>query len=59
MKASRGQKRRVLKLPQDFQETLISHELKFEKNEIDIDLIRKLIYLFSVNGDLIAARNGV
>lgn len=41
-------KKRLLVLPEDFQETLIKHELKYEKGAIDIDLIRNLIYLFSV-----------
>lgn len=42
-------KRKVLTLPEDFQETLIRYELKYEKGAIDIDLIRKLIHMFSVN----------
>jgi hypothetical protein len=40
-------------LPESFQEVLITHEMKFEKNEINLDLIRKLIYLYSVNIPLI------
>lgn len=35
-------------LPNNFQEVLITHEMKFEKEEISLDLIRKLIYLYSV-----------
>jgi hypothetical protein len=42
-------KKRILVLPENFQEILISHEIKFERGEIDILIIKKLIYLYSVN----------
>ena len=46
MKATRISKKK--NLPHNFQEVLIIHEIKFEKGEIDLDLIRKLIYIYSV-----------
>jgi hypothetical protein len=44
-KIKRGNK---ITLPPSFQEVLILHEMKFDKGDIDLDLIRKLIYLYSV-----------
>jgi hypothetical protein len=35
-------------LPFDFHEILLNHELELNKITIDIDLIRKLIYLYTV-----------
>jgi hypothetical protein len=35
-------------LPDNFQEVLMINEMKFENEQIDIDLIKKLIYLYSV-----------
>ncbi len=46
MKASKLKSKSAL--PQNFQEVLITHEMQFEKEEINLDLIRKLIYLYSV-----------
>jgi hypothetical protein len=52
MKTSKTKKRLVI-LPPDFQEVLIVHEMKFESEPINIDIIRKLIYLYSVNNTFI------
>jgi hypothetical protein len=41
-------KKRIVTLPPDFQEVLALHEIKYEKEKIDVDLLRKLIYLYSV-----------
>jgi len=35
-------------LPQNFQETVITHEMKFEKGDKTVNLIRNLLYLYSV-----------
>jgi hypothetical protein len=35
-------------LPEHFQEVLITHEIQFENGDLTVDLIRKLIYLYSV-----------
>jgi hypothetical protein len=35
-------------LPNNYQEILMINEMKFEKGEIDIHLVKKLIYLYSV-----------
>lgn len=44
-------KRKMITLPQDYQEILILHEMQFEK-DINIDVIRKLVYLYSVENNL-------
>ena len=41
-------KKRVVVLPRDYQEVLITHEMFLDKEPIDINLIRKLVYLYSV-----------
>ncbi len=35
-------------LPENFQEVLMINEMKFESGDIDIEIIKKLIYLYSV-----------
>jgi hypothetical protein len=52
-------KKRIVVLPKDFQEVLITHEMIFEKQEINIDIIRKLVYLYSVKIILTLVRDGV
>lgn len=47
MKSSRSKKRLVV-LPKTFQEVLITNEIKYEKQDIDLELVRKLVYLYSV-----------
>jgi hypothetical protein len=47
MKSSKFRAKKIL--PHNFQEVLMKHEMKYEKNEIDIELIRNLIYLYAVN----------
>jgi hypothetical protein len=55
-------KKRIIVLPPNYQETLIIHEMRYEKELLDIQLIRNLVYLYSVNiffEVLIKVRNGV
>jgi hypothetical protein len=42
-------KKRIIVLPAHYQETLLVHEMKYEKQEIDFQLIRNLVYLYSVS----------
>lgn len=35
-------------LPQNFQETVITHEMKYDKGDKNVNLIRNLLYLYSV-----------
>jgi hypothetical protein len=37
-----------LVLPPNFQETVIVHEMKFDKGDKNVNLIRNLLYLYSV-----------
>jgi hypothetical protein len=46
MKANKLRSKKTL--PDNFQEVLITHEMQFEKGIINLDIIRKLIYLYSV-----------
>jgi hypothetical protein len=42
-------KKKVKELPHNYDEILLTHEVKFQKNEkVDIQLIRNLVYLYSV-----------
>lgn len=36
------------KLPATYPEVLMNHEIDFQKGIINVDLIRKLLYLYSV-----------
>ena len=37
-----------LVLPTNFQETVITYEMKFEKGDKNVNLVRNLLYLYSV-----------
>ena len=39
-------------LPNDFQETVISFEIKHKKEPNDLNFVKKLLYLYSVRIDL-------
>jgi len=41
-------KQKKKNLPSDFHEVLLKHELQLNIGEININLIRKLLYLYSV-----------
>jgi hypothetical protein len=41
-------KKQVVVLPENFQETLIKHEMRYESDIIDVELIRNLVYLYTV-----------
>ena len=47
MKTFKSKKKMVF-LPPNYQEVLITHEIQYEKEKLNIDIIRKLIYLYSV-----------
>jgi hypothetical protein len=50
MMRTQKSKKTIIVLPVDFQEVLMMNEMKLEKEkEIQIDTIRNLIYLYSVN----------
>jgi len=40
--------KKTQKLPETYSEVLMQHEILFEKGILDVDLIRKLLYLYSV-----------
>ena len=40
--------RKTQKLPTSYSEVLMLHEIEFQKGTINVDLIRKLLYLYSV-----------
>ena len=42
-------KKKFIVLPEDYAEVLITHEMKFEKEPINLEIIRKLLYLYSVS----------
>ena len=46
---NKGVTRRKIVLPTKFQESLIERQVRFEKGEISIELIRELLYLYSVS----------
>ncbi len=47
MKKTKSMKR-IITLPSEFQAVLISNEIQIEKGEINVDILRNLIYLYSV-----------
>jgi hypothetical protein len=42
-------KKHLIVLPKKFQETIILKEIEFDEKKDDINLIRELLYLYSVN----------
>jgi len=42
-------KQKKKNLPSDFHEILLKHEIQMNLGNITVDLIRKLLYLYSVN----------
>lgn len=37
------------RLPNNYSDVLMQHEIELEKGIVNVDLIRKLLYLYSVN----------
>ncbi len=44
----KNNKKTLITLPPEYQEVLITHEMKLEKGELEIETIRNLVYLYSV-----------
>ncbi len=44
-------KKTLIILPPEFQEVLITHEMKMETTPLEIETVRNLIYLYSVSQD--------
>jgi len=41
-------KKQKIQLPQNFQETLIEYEIRFDKGDRNVNLIKNLLFMYSV-----------
>jgi hypothetical protein len=42
-------KKTIIILPPEYQEVLVTHEMKMENNNFEIETVRNLLYLYSVS----------
>jgi hypothetical protein len=53
-------KKTIIILPPEYQEVLVTHEMKMENDNFEIETVRNLLYLYSVSFVLTkTVRNGV